>query len=69
MFLHFQVKNKEKKRQILLAKKKQAAEVSVGKFLTDEDFKRIEAAQLSKQISSLKTKAGVKRKAEDEPER
>ncbi|BES93497.1 NUC130/3NT domain [Nesidiocoris tenuis] len=62
------VKGKQKKAEILESKKKSAAEVSLGKFLTDDDFKKIEAVQASKQIHSLNTR-GVKRKAEEDAQR
>lgn len=54
--------------EMLLEKKKLASTVSMTKILTDEDFKKIEAAQLAKEVYALKHK-GVKRPAEEEPER
>ncbi|XP_014249063.1 protein SDA1 homolog [Cimex lectularius] len=62
-----EVKIRKKKTDILAEKAKLAGEISLGKFLTDEDFKRIEAAQLSKQMNTL-NRRGVKRPAEEEPE-
>lgn len=45
-----------------LAEKKELAKaVSSTKFLTDEDFKRIEAMQVAKEVTGLKR--GVKRSA------
>ncbi|KAK9499005.1 hypothetical protein O3M35_003528 [Rhynocoris fuscipes] len=60
--------NKKSTKDLLLEKQKLAKEISVTKILTDEDFQKIEAAQLAKQVYALKKK-GVKRPAEEEQER
>lgn len=44
------------KQQQLAEKKKKAAEVSSMRILTDEDFKRIEIAQLNKQLTTAKNR-------------
>ena len=36
-------------------KRAKAAEVTTGRILTDEDFRRIDAAQLKKQVNCTKT--------------
>lgn len=51
------------KKEQLAEKKEKAAQVSSMRILTDEDFKRIEIAQLSKQMTSAKNR---KRPAESE---
>lgn len=51
------------KKEQLAEKKEKAAQVSSMRILTDEDFKRIEIAQLSKQMTSAKNR---KRPAEPE---
>ncbi|XP_073980314.1 SDA1 domain containing protein Mys45A isoform X1 [Rhodnius prolixus] len=63
-------KKTEKKnpQEILIEKKKLASTVSTTKILTDEDFHKIEAAQLAKEVYALKHR-GVKRPAEEEAER
>lgn len=52
------------KKEQLLEKKEKAAQVSSMRILSDEDFKRIEVAQLSKQMTSAKN-----RKRPAEPDR
>ncbi|XP_065199814.1 protein SDA1 homolog [Planococcus citri] len=52
------------KSEVVAQRQGLATEVSVTRILTDEDFKRIEAAQMSKQVTSAK---GRKRVAEPEP--
>lgn len=44
------------KKEQLAEKKEKAAQVSSMRILTDEDFKRIEIAQLNKQMTSAKRK-------------
>jgi len=44
------------KREQLAEKKEKAAQVSSMRILTDEDFKRIEIAQLSKQMTTAKNR-------------
>lgn len=44
------------KREQLAEKKEKAAQVSTMRILTDEDFKRIEIAQLNKQMTSAKNR-------------
>lgn len=44
------------KKEQLAEKKEKAAQVSSTRILTDEDFKRIEIAQLNKQMTSAKRK-------------
>lgn len=44
------------KQQQLLEKKEKAVEVSSMRILTDEDFKRIEIAQLNKQLTTAKNR-------------
>lgn len=51
------------KKEQLAEKKENAAKVSSMRILSDEDFKRIEIAQLSKQMTSAKNR---KRRAEPE---
>jgi len=51
------------KKEQLAEKKEKAAQVSSMRILSDEDFKRIEIAQLSKQMTSAKNR---KRPAEPE---
>jgi len=48
-------------------KVKKAREATLGKILTDEDFRRIDAAQLRKQVEGVRkgSKKGKKRTAED----
>jgi protein SDA1 len=45
-------------------KTQQAAEASQMRLLTDEDFRKIDAARLSKEVTALKR--GKKRPAEEE---
>lgn len=52
------------KKEQLIEKKEKAAQVSSTRILSDEDFKRIEIAQLSKQMTSAKN-----RKRPAEPDR
>lgn len=49
-------KNVVSKKEQLAEKKEKAAQVSSMRILTDEDFKRIEVAQLSKQLTSAKNR-------------
>ncbi|XP_046688430.1 protein SDA1 homolog, partial [Homalodisca vitripennis] len=56
-------KEKDDCKEALELKKKQAAEVSVMRILTDDDFKEIDAALIRKQVEA--PKKGVKRKMED----
>lgn len=62
-----QAETDEQNRKILKAQKKSkkdlAHEVTVDRILTDEDFKRIDAANIRKQITNAKK--GTKRKSED----
>jgi hypothetical protein len=51
--------------EVLLERKEKAAEVSVGRLLTDDDFKRIDAALALNQVSGVRR--GVKRPATEEP--
>lgn len=46
-------------------KKAKAEEIMLDRILTDEDFKRIEAAQMRKQMQGS-SKQGTKRSAEDD---
>ncbi|XP_039289526.1 protein SDA1 homolog [Nilaparvata lugens] len=55
---------KARNEAILAEKKQQAAEISVNRILTDEDFLRIDAAQLKKKMESVKR--GVKRPHEQD---
>jgi protein SDA1 len=55
---------KKKPEYLTLEEKKQkAAEVTSSRFLTDADFKRIDAAQMRKQVQGFR-KGGKKRKVE-----
>ena len=47
-------KNTEKEFLSLEEKAAKASEVTLGKVLTDEDFKRIDAAQLKKQVQGVR---------------
>lgn len=60
------IKKVVSKKEQLLEKKEKAAQVSSMKILSDEDFKRIEIAQLSKQMTSAKNR---KRPAEPDKTR
>jgi protein SDA1 len=57
--------NDEEKILSLEEKKAKAREMTVGKILTDEDFKKIDAAQLKKQVVGVRMggKKGTKRSA------
>lgn len=50
------------KEEVAAQKKEKAAQVSVSRLLTDEDFKRIDAAQIRKQMHAAK---GIKRPLEE----
>ncbi|XP_034234872.1 protein SDA1 homolog [Thrips palmi] len=56
---------KELVRQNVVEKKAKAEEIMLDRILTDEDFKRIDAAQIRKQMH-LVSKQGLKRSAEDD---
>nr|CAH7760396.1 unnamed protein product [Callosobruchus chinensis] len=57
---------KAKKKEVDLKQKKELAhKVTLERILTDEDFKRIDAANVRKQMQS--TKRGIKRKVEEKP--
>ncbi|XP_057656500.1 protein SDA1 homolog [Diorhabda carinulata] len=58
------VKRKQKAESAKL-KKEQAQKISLEKILTDEDFKKIDAANIRKQVFT--TKKGIKRKLEETP--
>merc|ERR1719369_1049089 len=63
-------KNTEKEFLSLEEKAAKASEVTLGKVLTDEDFKRIDAAQLKKQVQGVRKgsktpQKGKKRTADD----
>ena len=45
-------------------KREKARAVTLGRILTDEDFRRIDAAQLRKQVTGVRK--GKKRKVEEE---
>ncbi|XP_038212146.1 protein SDA1 homolog [Zerene cesonia] len=64
------VKTKQRKLtpEEIEAKIKTAREVAMGKIFTDEDFKRIEAAQLKKHVSGVKRKKVVVDEEEDSSE-
>lgn len=51
-----QIKKVVTKKEQLAEKKEKAAQVSSMRILSDEDFKRIEIAQLSKQMTSAKNR-------------
>ncbi|XP_054271250.1 protein SDA1 homolog [Macrosteles quadrilineatus] len=51
-------------KEVVAMKKKQAAEASVMRILTDDDFKEIDAALIRKQIEA--PKKGIKRKLEED---
>ncbi|RZF32662.1 hypothetical protein LSTR_LSTR004090 [Laodelphax striatellus] len=55
---------KARNEAILAEKKQQAAEISVNRILTDEDFLRIDAAQLKKKMEGVKR--GLKRPHEQD---
>jgi len=62
--------NREEKMLTLEEKKEKARAMTLSKILTDEDFKKIDAAQLKKQVVGVrkggnKTKKGRKRKADE----
>lgn len=59
----------EKDKKLLEEKKRKAAEVTTTRLLTDEDFKRIDAAQIRKQMEAPRKghPKGVKRPLEEEP--
>merc|ERR1711915_973442 len=46
-------------------KEAKAKEVTASRFLTDEDFRKIDAAQLKKQVTGVKKKKGKKQKREE----
>lgn len=54
---------KEGEELSLEEKKERAKQVTLGKILTDEDFKKIDAAQLRKQVQGVRKNKGRKRKA------
>lgn len=56
-------KNQENDVDIVKKKAEVAAQTSIGRLLTDEDFKKIETAQLRKQVTTLPR--GVKRSLEE----
>lgn len=62
-------KASEKDEKLLEERKRKAAEVTVTRLLTDEDFKRIDAAQIRKQMEAPRKghPKGVKRPLEEEP--
>lgn len=62
-------KASERDEKLLEERKRKAAEVTVTRLLTDEDFKRIDAAQIQKQMAVPKKghPKGVKRSLEEEP--
>lgn len=59
----------ERDEKLLEERKRKAAEVTVTRLLTDDDFKRIDAAQIRKQMVVPKkhNSKGVKRPLEEEP--
>lgn len=62
-------KASERDAKVVEEKKRKAAEVTVTRLLTDEDFKRIDAAQIQKQMAIPNKKGhpkGVKRPLEEE---
>ncbi|XP_028134143.1 protein SDA1 homolog [Diabrotica virgifera virgifera] len=60
-----QAEKSKNKAEAIKLKKEQAQKVSLEKILTDEDFKKIDAANLRKQV--VIAKKGVKRKIEETP--
>merc|ERR1712079_163019 len=64
-------KNTEKDVMSLEEKTEKAREATLGRILTDEDFRKIAAAQLRKQVEGVrkvntnKPKKGVKRKSSE----
>merc|ERR1719420_2286551 len=62
----------EKKNDILTLEEKEqkARDATLGRILTDEDFRKIAAAQLRKQVEGVRKvqKRGTKRKAQDDDE-
>lgn len=59
----FQVNTDSDFKDVVELKRKQAAEVSVTRILTDEDFKEIDEAVIRKQTEP--PKRGMKRKLEE----
>ena len=58
-------KKEPKKMMTLEEKRKKAGEVATARILSDADFKKIDAAQLKKQLHGLRKGSGKKRKAAD----
>ncbi len=57
------VKNEKKEHLTIEEKREKAAEIASSRILTDADFRKIEAAQLKKQVSGFRK--GKKRKREE----
>ncbi|XP_059045352.1 protein SDA1 homolog [Achroia grisella] len=62
------LKAKQAKTQEKEEKTKQAREIAMETIFTDEDFKRIEAAQVKKQVKGIKRKSGIEEETDENGE-